>query len=883
MAWEVFVPDSFSSGGEPLIINNILYLVSIRKGGDLESTIFGYDVSTGINKFIKEFPRVDNQSVALDIIERYNIIIDDDKAILVLLATRGGKEIMLLNTEDGRAKWTTQLNTFPVLSGIEVNAWERIGVSHIILKGDQDLYTINAESGDIISEKRFDNRFNIWGWGSNVLQVVDKEITLWDPMGKKVWTYMSDSKNAGLSFIYPDTAYQLNNKNFSTPSAIIGSENGTLRAFNLNGGWFNWNVLRWSVIVGSATTNVWTHNLRAFCLTDQDSLFTFDINSGKKINSIRLDQDNYSLYYLDKSNNVMILANEEFIIGVDPFNGDQLWKIKEPKEEGRQIRPIDNNLFVIRPISEDSIITINNYSRNSGNLMWNEILDRKKLMDKRVAMGGGLMGMDFEVHPALFYYLIEINDLPYLITEHSIKEIDVSLHHESSSIEPSLIKLYLARAFYVENNIHSAISEYTDLVQHYDQMNKDGHRELASLYREAGMNQEAANSMLGYYNLLLPNSQEAHATINQLKEITPLSWIQNTYVSDKKKYLLSDKNKIFQLSSDKIEIYRTNSGALLNSIDLDDNIDEIMHANVQDENSIIVIVRLELEGKPGWGDGEMDFAAWRRDKTQYNLIIINKSSGQVILNKGLQVPSDHDIMGLSLKQNNILINSVFNEVLYIWDYNTVGGKQEWSRTFDVSSYYHLQNNLQNLFYKDMVLVALDDKIVYLDSSTGETEKEFIAADVEEIVVFNEVGLINERLTFIIEDIDYEYITLDLGNNTVLSRGAWESEDPNISEIIEDCFFEITPMGFVASHCFIGENGAIENNWSIDLNWVPNYLGTFNSSLVLLDQTNNEIVGIDIQSGKQKNVIPILWPSSKFDMKNNNIILQTDRKLFVFTI
>jgi len=65
-------------------------LVSIRKGGDLESTIFGYDVSTGINKFIKEFPRVDNQSVALDIIERYNIIIDDDKAILVLLATRGG-------------------------------------------------------------------------------------------------------------------------------------------------------------------------------------------------------------------------------------------------------------------------------------------------------------------------------------------------------------------------------------------------------------------------------------------------------------------------------------------------------------------------------------------------------------------------------------------------------------------------------------------------------------------------------------------------------------------------------------------------------------------------------------------------------------------------
>ena len=60
----------------------------------------------------------------------------------------------------------------------------------------------------------------------------------------------------------------------------------------------------------------------------------------------------------------MILANDEFIIGIDPLNGDQLWKIKEHKN--KHIRPFDNNLFVTRSVDEDSIIIINNYNGNQG-------------------------------------------------------------------------------------------------------------------------------------------------------------------------------------------------------------------------------------------------------------------------------------------------------------------------------------------------------------------------------------------------------------------------------------------------------------------------------------------------------------------------------------
>ena len=49
------------------------------------------------------------------------------------------------------------------------------------------------------------------------------------------------------------------------------------------------------------------------------------------------------------------------------------------------------------------------------------------------------------------------------IAELKIKEIDISSHNESSSIETSIIKLHLARAYYRSNNMDLAILEYGDV------------------------------------------------------------------------------------------------------------------------------------------------------------------------------------------------------------------------------------------------------------------------------------------------------------------------------------------------------------------------------------------------------------------------------------
>ena len=162
-----------------------------------------------------------------------------------------------------------------------------------------------------------------------------------------------------------------------------------------------------------------------------------------------------------------------------------------------------------------------------------------------------------------------------------------------------------------------------------------------------------------------------------------------------------------------------------------------------------------------------------------------------------------------------------------------------------------------------------------DLSTGE---------IDEIVICNKNGLLNNRLTIIIESLDYEYITLDLDNNgLVLMRGEFDSEDPRMSAIYGECFFEIAPSGYVASHCWEGGGDSIEKKWSVDFDGVPNYLGVYNDNLILLDNENNAVVELNVKSGLENNVFPILWPTSVYDMTNNSIIIKSNKLLYVITI
>jgi len=285
-----------------------------------------------------------------------------------------------------------------------------------------------------------------------------------------------------------------------------------------------------------------------------------------------------------------------------------------------------------------------------------------------------------------------------------------------------------------------------------------------------------------------------------------------------------------------------------------------------------------------WGKDEIDMDTHRRNNTQYNLVAINKASGNIIFNNKMKIIPEHKIIDFSIIHNKIFINSVFDDSLFLWHYNVNDGQHGWTRSFEMSSYYNQNIGLKNLFYNDTILLPYEDKIIYVDINTGETIYEFADGDVEEIVVCNKNGLINGHLTFIVEDVGYEYITIDLDDDSrILSRGEFESNDPHMSALINNCFIEIQPMGSVSSYCVDEKDGVVEMDWSVDLDFVFNYIGTLNNNLILLDKDNNIIVELDAKSGKEKGVFPLLWDATQSSINNNHVIVKSGRKLYAITI
>ena len=75
----------------------------------------------------------------------------------------------------------------------------------------------------------------------------------------------------------------------------------------------------------------------------------------------------------------MVLNNEEYLIGVDPISGDQLWKIKDNGVD--EIRLINNALVAGKAAISDESLIINIYNRDNGNLIGNENIDISKSLN----------------------------------------------------------------------------------------------------------------------------------------------------------------------------------------------------------------------------------------------------------------------------------------------------------------------------------------------------------------------------------------------------------------------------------------------------------------------------------------------------------------------
>ena len=123
----------------------------------------------------------------------------------------------------------------------------------------------------------------------------------------------------------------------------------------------------------------------------------------------------------------------------------------------------------------------------------------------------------------------------------------------------------------------------------------------------------------------------------------------------------------------------------------------------------------------------------------------------------------------------------------------------------------------------------------------------------------------------------------LFNNIKIAQGEIKSEQPRLSQKINQYFIEIQDLGRISAYNVGANNSIMQSSWDEDLNKPILFTGIFNKNLYLLDSMNNKIIPVNSASGSIAKSIPLLWEAKKIELKNNLIIVQSERKLYVITL
>ena len=207
----------------------------------------------------------------------------------------------------------------------------------------------------------------------------------------------------------------------------------------------------------------------------------------------------------------------------------------------------------------------------------------------------------------------------------------------------------------------------------------------------------------------------------------------------------------------------------------------------------------------------------------------------------------------------------------------------WRTTFDISDLYTLYD-LKPAFYNGNLLVPLDTKIEYINTDNGMMYGEYVNDDIEQIISFNENSIQKDIMVFIIEDIDVEYVMVDLEGNIKPSMGVLDAEMPKLGQWISNMFFDVSSYGTVMAYELQpGVDMKINAAWQENYNSPLSLAGSDKKYIYLLDIENNIIIVVDIQSGNTIKSLPLLWPVKKIKMNNNIIIVQSSSKLYLISI
>ena len=431
-----------------------------------------------------------------------------------------------------------------------------------------------------------------------------------------------------------------------------------------------------------------------------------------------------------------------------------------------------------------------------------------------------------------------------------------------------------------------AIKEY-DLLITQDQMNQGAYWGLASIYQQKGQVNKAAQSLVNYYELILPESTEGIKTVNKLKSLNVLKWETDLYWDDYVNTEIAvDNERVFLFLDNEIRAYRINSSALIWSHSFENKTSSIVLEDVTSKKHIFYIKKdvpdvnsFYFEEK--LSNKRIDLEAFKKT-SKYYLAAMDKKDSKKIFDVLLDIPGESDVIWMGVKGNKIFIQSIIQNKMFISKYDLSDGKLLWGIYRDVSNYY-TSYDLTPAFLNNNLLLPLDTGIEFLDDR-GNIIGVYADEDMDNMFVFNESCIQNNTLIFIIQNLGYEYVIVDLENFSKIAGGALDLDNPKLGSFMSNMFIDISSSGIVTAYIF-DPSDANEASylWDHDFKSSLELVEINKNNIYLLDQDNNYIYEVEAHAGIKRKKLPLLWHGKNVELSNNYFIVQSANKLYLISI
>ena len=289
-----------------------------------------------------------------------------------------------------------------------------------------------------------------------------------------------------------------------------------------------------------------------------------------------------------------------------------------------------------------------------------------------------------------------------------------------------------------------------------------------------------------------------------------------------------------------------------------------------------------------WATGDTIDNVSRSKYQTINLISLNKDTGVLLYNKILDLSSisdgifPHSRGKLAVDNKFIYFETSSTHYSWLHSYDKDNANKMWHYRYDRQEFNMYNNDLEAISYNGRIFFSLNDKIIYLDRDEGQFLGEYIFEDIEQITTFNKYGLNENIMTFIIEDFDFELLTINLDSGKLIDRQVSKYERPSIELNYKNQIFDINNFDRrLTAYSFSNGENKVAFDWENNYNNTISLIGLENGLLYLADKTDNSIFSIDADSGSLvKKHLPLLWPALKLRIYNNYVVVQSDGHLYV---